>query len=140
MKLISPRFYFILLIIFISIIIKKSLPEPLFSKPLSFIIYDKEGSLLGAKIAKDGQWRFPTIKKVNQKFTLAITTYEDKRFFLHNGIDLLAIARAVYLNIKYKKNNKWWKHHHNAGRQVIAKKSTPLIFTKNLRNLFSLAH
>jgi len=33
------------------------LPRPLFQKPLSTVLEDRNGELLGARIAADGQWR-----------------------------------------------------------------------------------
>ena len=77
-----------------------SLPQELFNDPYSFIIEDREGSLLGARISSDEQWRFPIIQKVPQRFKECIITYEDKRFDGHIGIDFLAIARAVWQNIR----------------------------------------
>ena len=51
----------------------KALPDPLFSDPSSTVLLDRNGVLLGAKIAGDGQWRFPENKEVPEKFRLAIT-------------------------------------------------------------------
>ena len=34
-------------------------PVPCFDKPYSTVLTAKNGELLGAKIADDGQWRFP---------------------------------------------------------------------------------
>jgi penicillin-binding protein 1C len=64
------------------------------------VVESKEGQLLSARIAKDGQWRFPPIKKVPQKFKKAIIAYEDKRFFYHWGVDPISIGRALYQNMK----------------------------------------
>jgi penicillin-binding protein 1C len=36
-----------------------ALPRPLFREPVSTILEDKSGGLLAARIAGDGQWRFP---------------------------------------------------------------------------------
>jgi hypothetical protein len=36
-----------------------SLPRPLFSSYYSPVLYDRNGKLLGAMVAHDGQWRFP---------------------------------------------------------------------------------
>ncbi|MFZ1305938.1 MAG: hypothetical protein WAR80_08860 [Ferruginibacter sp.] len=36
-----------------------SLPSKLFHTPTSYVIEDKDGNLLNATIAADGQWRFP---------------------------------------------------------------------------------
>lgn len=77
-----------------------SLPNPLFKDPLSTILLDREGDLLGARIAADGQWRFPKVENVPQKFTDCITTFEDKRFFNHLGVDPIGFARAMQQNIR----------------------------------------
>ncbi|MBS1512545.1 MAG: penicillin-binding protein 1C [Bacteroidetes bacterium] len=77
-----------------------SLPKRLFNAPTSYVIEDAEGNLLNATIAADGQWRFPYNKNVPQKFIDCITTFEDKRFFKHPGIDPVAICRAAIKNVK----------------------------------------
>lgn len=74
------------------------LPKQLFSNPVSTVLFDKNGSLLGAKIAKDGQWRFPHNDRVPSKFKKAIIAFEDKRFEQHWGVDIWAILRAIRLN------------------------------------------
>lgn len=79
------------------------LPAQLFNAPTSFVITSSNGSLLNASIAADGQWRFPYNKNVPLKFSNCITTFEDKRFYYHPGIDPIAICRAIVQNIKSKK-------------------------------------
>lgn len=76
------------------------LPTSLFTDPTSIVLTDATDQLIGAKIAADGQWRFPPTDAVPNKFTAAITTYEDKRFHHHFGVDLRSIARAFYQNIR----------------------------------------
>ncbi|MES2849006.1 MAG: penicillin-binding protein 1C [Bacteroidota bacterium] len=76
-----------------------SLPKVLFNAPTSYILEDKDGVLLNATIAADGQWRFPYNENVPQKFVDCITTFEDKRFFYHPGVDPVAFVRAVKKNI-----------------------------------------
>ena len=44
------------------------LPSKLFNAPTSFVIEDKDGNLLNASIAADGQWRFPYDEKVPDKW------------------------------------------------------------------------
>ncbi len=78
------------------------LPNKLFHTPTSYVIEDKNGNLLNATIAADGQWRFPYNKNVPQKFIDCITVFEDKRFFKHPGVDPAAIGRAIIKNIKNK--------------------------------------
>ena len=74
-----------------------------FDKPLSTILLDRQGALLGAHIASDQQWRFPPIENVPDKFATCLTQFEDKRFYEHRGVDLLAIARAIKLNLQHGK-------------------------------------
>ena len=80
-----------------------SLPSTLFIAPTSSLIEDTSGELLGARIAADGQWRFPAITEVPEKFAKAIVAFEDKRFYSHRGVDGIAIGRALYQNIKEKR-------------------------------------
>lgn len=77
-----------------------SLPRHLFSAPTSFVITDKNGALLNASIAQDGQWRFPYSDTLPEKFIRCITTFEDKRFFYHPGVDPAALCRAIMQNVK----------------------------------------
>ena len=76
------------------------LPRELFDRPLSTIMLDRGGELLGARIASDGQWRFPPEETVSKKFARALIEYEDKRFYSHPGVDPLALGRAVYVDVK----------------------------------------
>lgn len=80
-----------------------SLPEILFHNPYSTVLEDRNGKLLGALIAGDGQWRFPQGKEVPGKFKEAIIVFEDKRFYRHPGVDVLAMARATRQNILHGK-------------------------------------
>lgn len=75
-------------------------PTPHFDAPLSTVLYDRNGELLGATVAEDEQWRFPPQQKIAEKFALALTTFEDKRFYNHPGIDFLALCRAAKDNIQ----------------------------------------
>lgn len=79
------------------------LPEPLFSVPQSTVLEDKDGVLLGAVVAADGQWRFPEQTEVSGKFEKAIIQFEDKRFYYHPGVDVMAMLRAVKQNTESKK-------------------------------------
>ena len=77
-----------------------SIRGPLFKASYSPVLYDRDGGLLGAQVAEDGQWRFPSTGKLNEKFVLALIEAEDRRFRRHLGIDPLAIVRAAYQNIR----------------------------------------
>ena len=62
-----------------------SLPGRLFNDPYSTVLKSNQGELLSASIAKDGQWRFPKADTIPIKFSEALITYEDKRFYRHPG-------------------------------------------------------
>jgi penicillin-binding protein 1C len=76
------------------------LPSPLFRPDYSTVVLDREGRLLGATVASDGQWRFPADGKVPEKLAAALVTAEDKRFWTHRGVDPLAVGRALLSNIR----------------------------------------
>ncbi len=75
-------------------------PLPRFSAPLSTVVEANDGSLLGARIADDGQWRFPPFDLVPEKFEKSILTFEDRYFYYHPGINPVSIIRAMISNIK----------------------------------------
>ncbi len=76
-----------------------SLPKKLFETPTCTVINDRDGNLLGAKIADDGQWRFPHNDSVPEKFRVCIVEFEDKHFYKHPGVNPLAMIRAAWQNI-----------------------------------------
>ena len=76
------------------------LPDPLFDAAYSTVLLDRNEELLGARLAGDGQWRFPADElEVPETFAKAIVLFEDKRFYQHIGFDVLAFGRAVRDNI-----------------------------------------
>jgi penicillin-binding protein 1C len=77
-----------------------ALPDPLFDKPLSFVLEDRQGRLLGAKIAPDGQWRFPAADSLPIAYVQALIAFEDQRFFRHPGVDVLSLGRALLQNLR----------------------------------------
>lgn len=74
-----------------------------FDDPLSTVVLDKDGELLGASIAADGQWRFGVAAAVPDRFAAAITCFEDRRFYWHPGIDPIALARAALANLRERR-------------------------------------
>ncbi len=90
----------ILITIFILI---KIIPPIKFHDPYSTIIESEDGYLMGAKIAKDGQWRFPEIQEIPSKYYESVVLFEDKYFKFHPGINPFSLLRATFLNIKNKK-------------------------------------
>ena len=81
----------------------RMLPDRPFAQPLSAIMLDRHGELLGARIAADGQWRFPPRTSVPEKFARALIEYEDKRFYAHAGVDPVALGRAAFTDLKARR-------------------------------------
>ncbi|WP_214226534.1 penicillin-binding protein 1C [Pedobacter sp. B4-66] len=79
-----------------------ALPSKLFVSLTSYVVEASNGDLLSAAIAKDGQWRFPVADTVPEKFAQCLVAFEDKRFYQHPGVDLVAMARAMRQNFKAK--------------------------------------
>src|SRR5690606_6572235 len=75
-----------------------SLPGKLFNDPTSTIIDDKEGNLLAAKIASDGQWRFPESDSIPEKYAVAVKYFEDEYFDYHLGVNPVSLFRALRQN------------------------------------------
>jgi penicillin-binding protein 1C len=75
-------------------------PLPRFRAPLSTVVEASDGSLLGARIADDGQWRFPALEKVPGKYEKSLLTFEDRWFYYHPGVNPVSIIRAFKNNIK----------------------------------------
>lgn len=75
-------------------------PLPRFNAPLSTVVEARDGTLLGARIADDSQWRFPLSESVPYKFEKALITFEDKYFYYHPGINPVSIFRALINNIR----------------------------------------
>jgi penicillin-binding protein 1C len=75
----------------------RAYPPPLDSQTAtSAEVLDRDGQLLRAFATPDGYWRLPTsLDKVDRNFVDMLVAYEDKRFWDHPGIDLLAIGRAA---------------------------------------------
>lgn len=78
------------------------LPRHLFHVPYSTVVTDRNEELLGARIASDGQWRFPPRNTTPEKIKECLITFEDKHFYHHWGVNPFAIGRAFYQNVKNK--------------------------------------
>jgi membrane carboxypeptidase/penicillin-binding protein PbpC len=79
------------------------LPKTLFNKPYATVIESHDAHLLGAKIASDGQWRFPMADSVTHKFETCILLFEDQHFYQHPGFNPVSLYHAAVENIKAQK-------------------------------------
>lgn len=76
-----------------------SIPSQIFHVPYATVTESSDGELLGARIAEDGQWRFPPPDSIPDKFATCLITFEDENFRWHPGVDPLALVRAIGQNI-----------------------------------------
>ena len=76
------------------------LPSPLFQTSTCTVLYSREGTLLSASIADDGQYRFPALDSVPEKFTACVIAYEDRYFYWHWGINPVALSSAFVTNLR----------------------------------------
>ena len=77
------------------------LPRNLFGDvSYSTVVESAEGELLGARIAADGQWRFPPCDTVPERFATALIQFEDRQFRHHPGVNPVALGRALVQNLK----------------------------------------
>jgi len=74
-----------------------------FHDPNSTVLLARNGELLGARVATDGQWRFPESDSLPERYIKAVTCFEDRYFFYHPGINPVAIGRALVQNIRQRK-------------------------------------
>ena len=79
------------------------LPRHLFHVPYSTVVTDRNEELLGARIASDGQWRFPPRNTTPEKIKECLITFEDRHFYHHWGVNPVSISRAAYQNLKNKR-------------------------------------
>ncbi len=77
------------------------LPRNLFKDTVySTVVESAEGELLGARIAEDGQWRFPPCDTVPERFATALVQFEDRHFRWHPGVNPVAMGRALVQNLR----------------------------------------
>lgn len=88
---------FILLVIVL--LIGFFVPPYRINSPMSTVVLDRNGQLIGAQVAADGQWRFPSQPDVPEKFKTCLLQFEDSYFYKHPGFNPLSLVRAAYQNI-----------------------------------------
>jgi penicillin-binding protein 1C len=64
-------------------------------------ILDKDGNILNVSLSESDEWCVPVSLDKTGRWTKDVAvSLEDKRFFKHSGIDVIAIARAAISNIR----------------------------------------
>lgn len=75
-------------------------PVVLVPDPLSMMLTDRDGQLLDARIARDGQWRFEGSDQIPEKFEAALLTFEDSWFYWHPGFNPVSMFKAALANTR----------------------------------------
>jgi penicillin-binding protein 1C len=75
------------------------LPKQLFKDPTSTVVTSSDNVLIGARIADDGQWRFPEMDSVPERFKQSILLFEDEYFYQHPGFNPISIFNAIKHNL-----------------------------------------
>ncbi len=96
-----PRYWrglVVIAVIIFSALSFAPLPPVLQQQSYATLLLARDGSLLGATIAADQQWRFAPVESLPDKYHRALLLFEDQYFYRHPGINPLAIARALHGN------------------------------------------
>lgn len=75
------------------------LPKQLFKDPTSTVVTSSDNVLIGARIANDGQWRFPKMDSIPERFKQSILLFEDEYFYKHPGFNPISIFNAIKHNL-----------------------------------------
>ena len=82
-------------------------PEPLAlaaANTLSSTVLDRDDRLLRAYTTPSGRWRLPCEPaQVDERYLAMLIALEDRRFFSHHGVDGLALLRAVWQLVRYRR-------------------------------------
>ena len=76
------------------------LPVPLFQDPYATVLLDREGQVMGMKVADDGQMRFEEVQDLPPRYVISVLVFEDRYFLAHQGVNWWALCRALVQNIQ----------------------------------------
>lgn len=73
-------------------------------RPRSLVITDMYGAPMRGLLSADGEWSFPVpLSEMGRWMPAVVVELEDRRFYTHRGIDLIALSRAIYQNISSRR-------------------------------------
>ena len=79
------RFFISTFVLFLILVALSPIPD--LDLDYSKVVYDKNGQLISAKIAKDEQWRFPIDGELPEPLKKSIVYFEDEYFYQHPGVN-----------------------------------------------------
>ena len=78
-------------------------PDPLATVlhwSVSPVLLDKDGNLIHARLSAGQEWCLPVpLSEMGDWLPRILVAVEDKRFYSHHGVDILALGRAVGQNL-----------------------------------------
>ncbi len=94
--------YLVLSLILVVIVLNWLYPLDIdkLDKPRSTIIYDKDNNILRIHLSNDGFVRLVIENnKITQDIKNIVTSYEDRYFYSHYGVNPFSIIRAIWFNL-----------------------------------------
>ena len=79
-----------------------SVPSQPFDPSYATVVFARDGELLGARTAKDEQWRFPPGNSLPNDYVSAVLLFEDEWFHYHPGVNPISMFKALWTNIREK--------------------------------------
>ncbi len=71
---------------------------------VSATVLDRHDRLLRAFTTDEGRWRLPLEPdEVDQRYLAMLMAFEDKRFYLHHGVDPRSLARAAWQLLEHQR-------------------------------------
>ncbi|MDB5736087.1 MAG: hypothetical protein JWP16_1250 [Alphaproteobacteria bacterium] len=95
------------------------------NRPLAFTFLDSNGTEVGHRGAIVGERL--KLDEMPKYLPAAFIAMEDRRFYSHNGIDPLGLARALLLDLK--------AHHFVAGGSTISQQTAKIVYTQQQRTM-----
>ena len=74
-------------------------------KRYSQVVLDDRDNIIGTYLNSEEQWQIKGVE-IPPRLKLAVLNYEDRKFYSHNGVDYLAIVRAVKTNLLEKRRDR----------------------------------
>src|ERR1700749_2590584 len=95
------------------------------NRPLAFTFLDADGNDVGHRGAIGGERL--ALDQMPKYLPAAFIAMEDRRFYSHNGIDPLGLARALLLDVRARK----WV----AGGSTISQQTAKIVYTQQQRTM-----
>ena len=100
------------------------LPVPLFQDPYATVLFDREGQVMGMKVADDGQMRFEEVQDLPPRYVISVLVFEDRYFLAHQG-ELVGFVPGISAEYTGRACGQWGKYAFDAGGAFGFGKSAP---------------